>query len=269
MQDTMINAITALNVSKTYMGDGADAKGTLAIGCAEFGVKPGEFVSLLGPSGCGKSTLLYIIGGLERPTTGKIYVEGERVTGPNRKMAVVFQEMSNFPWRNGLQNVEFGLELRGVDARKRRSIAADMIGLVGLRGFEQHYPSQLSGGMNQRLALARALALDPDILLMDEPFGALDEQNRRLMGMELLRIWDATRKTVLFVTHSIQEAIQLSDRVLLMSSRPSRIREDIFVPLPRPRTIECLTSDLAKDIERRIWAALMEEVAGRAINEVE
>jgi NitT/TauT family transport system ATP-binding protein len=162
--------------------------------------------------------------------------------------------------------VEFGLELKGVAAITRRQTALAMIELVGLKGFEQKYPSHLSGGMNQRLAIARALALDPDILLMDEPFGALDEQTRRLMGLELLRIWNQTRKTILFVTHSIDEAIQLSDRIFLMSSRPSIIRDEIPVPLPRPRSIESLTSDIANDIERRIWKALMEEVGESTLN---
>lgn len=264
-----MQAISAKGISKSYLVDGVPEGAVVAIGSADFEIKPGEFVSLLGPSGCGKSTLLHIIGGLHKASAGQIFVEGEEVTGPNRKMATVFQQMSNFPWRTALQNVEFGLELRGVPPAKRRTVAEEMISLVGLKGFEHRYPSELSGGMNQRIALARALALDPDILLMDEPFGALDEQTRRLMGMELLRVWEATGKTVVFVTHSIQEAIQLSDRILLMSARPSHIRDDIPVPLPRPRTIECLTSDIAVAIERRIWAALMEEVGGRSINEIE
>jgi NitT/TauT family transport system ATP-binding protein len=177
---------------------------------------------------------------------------------------MVFQPMSLFPWRTALANVELGLELKGVSAEARRQTALAMIELVGLRGFEDKYPSQLSGGMNQRIAIARALALEPDILLMDEPFGALDEQTRRLMGMELLRIWDRTRKTIVFVTHSIDEAIQLSDRIVLMSARPSAICDEVLVPLPRPRTIESLTSEVANSIERRIWAALLEEVGGGA-----
>jgi NitT/TauT family transport system ATP-binding protein len=170
--------------------------------------------------------------------------------------------MSLFPWRTALANVELGMELKGIATDERRQTAMAMLELVGLEGFEHKFPAQLSGGMNQRVAIARALALDPDIMLMDEPFGALDEQTRRLMGLELLRIWDRTRKTIVFVTHSIDEAIQLSDRIVLMSARPSVIREEIPVPLPRPRTIESLTSEVANGIERRIWAALLEEVGG-------
>ena len=221
-------------------------------------------MSLLGPSGCGKSTLLDILSGLESPSGGEVQIGGERVTGPHPRMAMVFQQMSLFPWRTACANVEFGLLLRGIDAKTRREKALEMIELVGLKGFGHRFPSQLSGGMNQRLAIARALALDPDILLMDEPFGALDEQMRRLMGLELLRIQDRTRKTVVFVTHSIEEAILLSDRILIMSRRPSIIREEITVSLPRSRSIESLTTDVAKDIERRIWAVLMEEVGATA-----
>jgi len=230
-----------------------------AIRMADFQVGRGEFVSLLGPSGCGKSTLLDIVGGLERPTRGEVIIEDQKVESTPAKVAMVFQPFSVFPWRTALQNVEFGLELQKVDPRTRRKKALETIQLVGLAGFEGKYPSQLSGGMNQRLAIARALALDPDILLMDEPFGALDEQTRFLMGLELLRIWEATKKTVLFVTHSIAEAIQLSDRVLVMSRRPSVIREQIPILLPRPRSIESLTTDAAKKIEQRIWDILKTE----------
>jgi NitT/TauT family transport system ATP-binding protein len=258
------HVIEVKGVSKIFAEtDAKPGEGFVAIKCADIKVGDGEFVSLLGPSGCGKSTLLDIIGGLVPPSSGEIVIEGEAIHGPTPKIAMVFQSMSLFPWRTALDNVEFGLELKGADRDTRRQTALAMIELVGLKGFEEKYPSQLSGGMNQRVAIARALALNPDILLMDEPFGALDEQTRRLMGLELLRIWDRTRKTIVFVTHSIQEAIQLSDRILLMSSRPSTIREEIPVPLPRPRSIESLTSDIAKDIERRVWRALMEEVGER------
>jgi NitT/TauT family transport system ATP-binding protein len=250
--------IEAKAVTKLFGGAANDA--FLAIKRADLAVEAGEFVSLLGPSGCGKSTLLDIISGLEKSSSGEVTVEGQRLSGPHPKMAMVFQQNSLFPWRTALANVEFGLLLQGVDAETRRHKALDMIQLVGLQEFANKYPSQLSGGMNQRLAIARALALDPDILLMDEPFGALDEQTRRLMGLELLRIQDRTHKTIIFVTHSIQEAIQLSDRILLMSMRPSVIREEIRVPLPRPRSMETLTTDIAKDIERRVWSVLMEEV---------
>jgi NitT/TauT family transport system ATP-binding protein len=261
----MTAVIEVKNVCKIFGGTHAAAPGAVvAIKSVDLRVTRGEFVCLLGPSGCGKSTLLDIIGGLESPTAGAIMVEGQAIHGPSPKLAMVFQPMSLFPWRTALANVELGLELKGVGAGARRQTAMAMIELVGLLGFEDKYPAQLSGGMNQRVAIARALALDPDILLMDEPFGALDEQTRRLMGSELLRIWDRTRKTIVFVTHSIDEAIQLSDRIVLMSARPSTIREEILVPLPRPRTIESLTSDVANSIERRIWGALLDEVGSAA-----
>ncbi len=216
----MTDVIEVKGVSKMFAdSEEAGGGGLLAIKRADLRVAEGEFVSLLGPSGCGKSTLLDIIAGLERPTSGEIVIEGQAITGPHPKMAMVFQTMSLFPWRTIIDNVAFGLELKGTDAETRRQKALAMIELVGLKGFEQKYPSQLSGGMNQRVAIARALALEPDILLMDEPFGALDEQTRRLMGLELLRIWDRTRKTIVFVTHSIDEAIQLSDRIILMSAQ--------------------------------------------------
>lgn len=252
----VVNQISKVFEDSTRAGDAIEA-----IKNADFRVRRSEFVSLLGPSGCGKSTLLDIVGGLERPTTGEVVIEGEKIRGTHPKVAMVFQLMSVFPWRTAVENAEFGLELKNVDAKLRREKALEVIHLVGLGRFADKYPSQLSGGMNQRLAIARALALDPDILLMDEPFGALDEQTRFLMGLELLRIWEATKKTILFVTHSIAEAIQLSDRVLVMSSRPSVIREEIPVPLPRPRTIESLTTDVAKTIERQIWDILKVEAS--------
>jgi len=252
--------IVVKGVSKVFEDSSAKSGDPIeAIRNADFQVRRSEFVSLLGPSGCGKSTLLDIVGGLERPTSGEVVIEGEKIKGTHPKVAMVFQPMSVFPWRTAVENAEFGLELQNVAPKLRRQKALEVIQLVGLARFADKYPSQLSGGMNQRLAIARALALDPDILLMDEPFGALDEQTRFLMGLELLRIWEATKKTILFVTHSISEAIQLSDRVLVMSARPSVIREEIIIPLPRPRTIESLTTDIATSIERQIWDILKVE----------
>lgn len=256
----MEELISVSRVSKLFEDTTGDTGGAVeAIRTVDFRVKGGEFVSLVGPSGCGKSTLLDIVGGLERPTSGEVIIGKKKVEGPHPKVAMVFQLMSVFPWRTAVENVEFGLELQNVSPRMRREKAREVIQLVGLGGFEDKYPSQLSGGMNQRLAIARALALDPDILLMDEPFGSLDEQTRFLMGLELLRIWEATKKTVLFVTHSIAESIQLSDRVLVMSARPSVIKEQIQIPLPRPRTIESLTTETATKIERQIWEILKVE----------
>ena len=258
----MEELISVKRVSKIFEDSGVNTGGSVeAVGRVDFHVQRGEFVSLLGPSGCGKSTLLDIVAGLEPPTSGEVLIAGQTVKGPHPKTAMVFQSMSVFPWRTALENVEFGIELKGMEKKARREKARQVTQLVGLAGFEDKYPSQLSGGMNQRLAIARALALDPEILLMDEPFGALDEQTRFLMGLELLRIWEETRKTILFVTHSIAEAIQLSDRVLVMSARPSVIREEIPILLPRPRTIETLTTDIATQIERRIWDILKVEAS--------
>lgn len=253
-------SVSIENVSKTFGVPGTEF---VAIKQADAQIQPGEFVSILGPSGCGKSTLLDMVAGLATPSRGTVSIHGQPVTGPDERMAMVFQQMSLLPWRTIQANVEFGLEVRGVGEAQRRRTAREMIDLVGLNGFEEKYPSQLSGGMNQRVAIARALALDPEILLMDEPFGALDEQTRRIMGIELLRIWDKSGKTIVFVTHSISEAIQLSDRILLMSSRPSTIREIIDVPLARPRSIEDLSSETARDIELRVWKVLLEETEAK------
>jgi NitT/TauT family transport system ATP-binding protein len=252
--------IQVRKVGKTF----EDVTGTTggpveAIRAVDFEVGRGEFVSVVGPSGCGKTTLLDIIGGLDRPTSGEVFLDGERVEGPHPKMTMVFQVPSVFPWRTAQANVEFGLELCRVSPRIRRQRARQALHLVGLQGFEDKYPSQLSGGMNQRLAIARALALDPEVLLMDEPFGALDEQTRFLMGLELLRIWEATGKTILFITHSIAEAIQLSDRVLVLSARPSVVREEVRIDLPRPRTIDTLTIPAFQAIEHHIWDILKVE----------
>jgi NitT/TauT family transport system ATP-binding protein len=261
MEACVTPAIEVKDISKSFGGGSPSSPGAVtAIKQVNLTIAQGEFVTLLGPSGCGKSTLLDIIAGLEPSSAGTVLVEGEAIFGPSSKMGMVFQPMSLFPWRTALANVELGLEFKGIDAASRRQTALAMIELVGLAAFADKYPAQLSGGMNQRIAIARALALDPDILLMDEPFGALDEQTRRLMGAELLRIWDRTRKTIVFVTHSISEAIQLSDRIVLMSARPSVIRDEIPVPLPRPRNVESLTSDTASAIERRIWTTLLDEV---------
>src|SRR5436305_9490 len=183
-------------------------------------VREGEFLSIVGPSGCGKSTFLNVLLGLLRADSGELTVNGKRISGPGTDRAMVFQEFGLLPWRTVQHNVELGLELKGVASETRRSTSQRLIELVGLSGFEQHYPHELSGGMKQRVGLARALATDPEVLLMDEPFAALDAQTRDLMQVELLRIWQETQKTVLFVTHQIDEAIYLSDRVMVMSRRP-------------------------------------------------
>src|SRR5262245_917845 len=189
----------------------------------DFAVERGRFVSIIGPSGCGKSTLLRIIDGLIRPDSGRVLVDGAEVTEPGYDRAVVFQYFGLYPWRNVLDNVAFGLELQHVPKAERRRRSLANIKLVGLQGFEHHYPHELSGGMRQRVGLARALTLDPDIILMDEPFSAVDEQTRELLQHELLELWAKTRKTIIFVTHSIDEAVYMSDRIIVLSARPGRI----------------------------------------------
>jgi NitT/TauT family transport system ATP-binding protein len=216
-----------------------------------------EFLTVLGPSGCGKSTLLALIGGLVLPDAGEIRIAGEVPRGPDpRRVAMVFQDPGLFPWRTAIENVEFGLELQGVPAARRREIARGLLRPVGLMGFEQRYPRELSGGMKQRVGIARALALDAPILLMDEPFGALDEQTRLLMGEWLLGIWAETRKTVVFVTHSLQEAILLSQRIVVMTARPGRIKGAFDVDVPAPRHLDHPT---AVALRAGLWAAIRDE----------
>jgi len=225
-------------------------------------VAPHEFLTVLGPSGCGKSTLLSIIGGLVPPDRGEVRIAGEPATRPDpRRVAMAFQDPGLFPWRTALENVEFGLELQRVPPGRRREIARGLLEPVGLRGFEHRYPRELSGGMKQRVAIARALALDSPILLMDEPFGALDEQTRLLMGEWLLDIWARTKKTVVFVTHSLQEAILLSQRIVVMTSRPGRIKASFDVTLPDPRD---LSGSAATALRGELWAAIRDE-ARRAL----
>ena len=229
----------------------------LALEQVSLSVRPREFLTLLGPSGCGKSTLLGMIGGLVRPDAGQVLLDGEPSSAPNpRKVAMVFQDPGLFPWRTALDNVGFGLELQGVGAARRREVALGLLEPMGLRGFERKYPRELSGGMRQRVAIARALALDTPILLMDEPFGALDEQTRLLMGEWLVGIRRRTPKTVVFVTHSLQEAIALSDRIAVMSARPGRIKDLFEVPLPYPRD---LNSPEATDLRAKLWDQIREE----------
>jgi NitT/TauT family transport system ATP-binding protein len=195
----------------------------------------GQFVVLLGPSGCGKSTLLRMIAGLDIPTSGEVSIDGRRIVGPGADRGMIFQDYALFPWRNVANNIAFGMEARGLARAYRRRIAQELIDLVGLSGFEDSYPSHLSGGMQQRVALARALANDPEVLLMDEPFSAVDSQTRELLQDELLRVWQVKRKTIVFVTHDITEAAYLADRVITISARPGQIRSEIKVDLGRPR----------------------------------
>ena len=199
-------------------------------------VNPGEFVSLIGPSGCGKSTILSIVAGFLKPTSGEATVDGAKITKPGSDRGVVFQQYSLFPWLTVRKNVEFGLRMSGEPLANREQKARTLLGLAGLLAFENHYPDQLSGGMKQRIGIVRALATSPQVLLMDEPFGALDTQTRVVMQEILTNMWQQFRISVLFITHDIEESVFLSDRVYVMTSRPGRIKAEIKVPLPRPRT---------------------------------
>ena len=226
-------------------------------------VEEGEFLSIVGPSGCGKSTFLNVLLGLIRPDSGDVMIHGKPIAGPGTDRAMVFQEFGLLPWRTAQHNIELGLELKKVPADKRRAVADRLINLVGLAGFESHYPHELSGGMKQRVGLARALATDPEVLLMDEPFAALDAQTRDLMQAELLRVWREARKTVLFVTHQIDEAIFLSDRVIVFSARPGRVKASIAVEIERPRALRLKREPRFHALEDRIWSLIHDEVAAR------
>jgi len=223
-------------------------------------VGDGEFAVIVGPSGCGKSSLLYLIAGLNHPTGGEVLLDGAAVTTPGRDRGMVFQSYTLFPWLTVEQNVAFGLRLRKRPAAECREVARQYVREVGLDGFETAYPRQLSGGMMQRAALARAMANDPEVLLMDEPFGALDSQTRLVMQQLLLRVWEHHHKTVLFVTHDIEEAILLGDRIYVMTARPGRIKAEIAVPLSRPRDVEMVTAPAFVALKRRILDLLHEEV---------
>ena len=235
---------------------------TEAIGSISGSVGHGRFVSVIGPSGCGKTTLLDLVSGLQGPTSGTITIDGTPVDGPRRDTAVVFQEDSTLHWRTVLENVAFGLEVAGVPRKERLDRARNMIELVGLDGFETHRPRQLSGGMKQRVAIARALVMDPRILLMDEPFGALDQQTRWMVGQELTRIWEQTRKSVLFVTHDIHEAVLLSDEVWVLSQRPSRIKEVVQIDLERPRPSDVIREERFHELTTKLWDLLSAEMVG-------
>ncbi|MES2032306.1 MAG: ABC transporter ATP-binding protein [Pseudomonadota bacterium] len=234
---------------------------TRALEPTNLSVADNDFVTILGPSGCGKSTLLRMVAGLDTPTTGRIMLDGKAITGPGADRGMVFQSYTLFPWLTVSENISFGLRERGISQRERNDIARQWLEKVGLTSFANHFPKQLSGGMQQRTAIARALANDPKILLLDEPFGALDNQTRALMQELLLGIWERERKTVIFVTHDIEEAIFLASRVVVMSARPGRIKADIAVDLPHPRHYTIKTSPAFSDLKAR----LTEEIRVEAV----
>ncbi len=257
----MASYITATNVSLTFAPKNRTP--VTALNGFNVDVEEGEFVSIVGPSGCGKSTFLNVLLGLIPPNSGEMAIHGKRVAGPGQDRAMVFQEFGLLPWRTVEDNIGLGLELRGVGQAERKPIIQKFIEMVGLVGFEAHYPHELSGGMKQRVGLARALVTDPQVLLMDEPFASLDAQTRDLMQAELLRIWHEAKKTVLFVTHQIEEAVYLSDRVIIMTKRPGRSKRVIDIGLPRPRDYEMRVSQEFNRLRLEIWNELKDELNPR------
>jgi NitT/TauT family transport system ATP-binding protein len=255
MKQGIAAKLEARHIRKEF--DDGDSK-LLAIEDINLSVRESEFCVIVGPSGCGKSTFLYLAAGFEKPTSGDILLNGKPVKGPGPDRGFVFQEFALYPWKTVLGNVSFGLEIQGMKREEAKETAEKYIETIGLQGFENAYPHTLSGGMKQRVGIARALAYDPEVLLMDEPFGSLDAQTKKLMQQELLRVWSQTRKTVLYVTHSVVEASFLADRVVVLTARPSKVKGIIDIDIPRPRSY---TDENYLDVRERILGLLDEEVA--------
>lgn len=259
---SVYSKISFKDVTKRFsVREGKGVSEFTAVDRINLEVRPGEFMAIVGPSGCGKSTLLDLLAGLSKPTSGQILLDGKPITGPGLDRGIVFQQYALFPWRTAEANIEFGLEAKGVRAKERKERARHYLSLVGLSGFENRYPHELSGGMKQRVAIARSLAFDPEVLLMDEPFAALDAQTRESLQDELLRIWEQTGKTIIFITHGIEEAVYLGQRVAVMTARPGTIKRVIDIPLAS-RTME---EDIRSGTEfgklrHEIWSELREEV---------
>ena len=251
-----------IDIDQLHLRVGHGAQAFEAVQNVSLTVAPGEFVCLLGPSGCGKSTLLGALAGHLRPSRGGIAVDGRAVDGPHAERGLVFQHHTLFPWRKVVDNVAFGLKMQGVARAERRRRARELLALVGLEAFADHYPAQLSGGMKQRVEIARVLINHPRVMLMDEPFGALDAQTRLMMQQLLLDLWARIRTTIVFITHDIDEALFLADRVLVMSPRPGRIIEQIAVPFPRPRDASLVTSPAFTELKRRCLQLLHPTGAG-------
>jgi len=251
--------ITVENISVAYRQRG---QSVVALENLSFTVADEEFLCILGPSGCGKSTALHVIGGFIPLTTGVVRHNGQMVRGPGKERGVVFQQHNLFPWKTVEENIGFGPRMRGETKQRRKEIVSDYIKIIGLMGFERSYPEELSVGMKQRVALARAFANDPEVLLMDEPFASLDSQTALTMRQLLLKIWSQRRKMVIFVTHDIDEAILLADRVLVLSSRPGKLKGEFRIQLPRPRTSECLVTPHYVDLKKTILSSCHSEVMG-------
>ena len=232
---------------------------TIALNKVSLEVKDGEFVAVMGPSGCGKSTLLNIIAGLDTPTSGAVYIDGKKIEGTGTERGVVFQQYALFPWLTVLKNVMFGLKLQGKSDAEAKEIAMKYIKMVQLEDFVNHYPKELSGGMKQRVAIARAYAVKPEVLLMDEPFGALDAQTRTQLQTELLKTWESERKTCFFITHDVDEAIILAQRVIVMSARPGRIKDIVDIDIPYPRDQETKMSPRFMELKNHIWSQVYQE----------
>jgi len=247
--------IALVNVSKQFF----TPRSVHVLEDVTFGIRDKEFVCLLGPSGCGKSTLLNMVAGFDQPTSGKALFQGRPIERPAPERAVVFQEMALFPWLTALDNVTFGPVTQGMAKKEAQERAHRYIDLVGLTGFEKHYPAELSGGMKQRVEIARVLVMEPEALLMDEPFGALDAQTRSLMQELLLTVWDTYHQTVMFITHDVEEAIFIADTILVMTARPGRIKQAVPVPLERPRTLDMVTSAEFNECKRTVLELIREE----------
>ncbi len=249
-------ALETLDVKKVYTKDGRPLE---ILDVERFSVREGEFITVIGPSGCGKSTFLHIMGGFIKAESGSIRVYGEEVSGPGPDRGMMFQEFALFPWRTVAGNVAWGLEAQGVPRTRIDEVVRKYLEITGLADFGHHLPAELSGGMKQRVALARVLAFDPKVLLMDEPFGALDAQTRETMQEELTRLWERTRKTIVFVTHDIDEAVYLGDRVVVLTARPGRIREEVHIDLPRPRALDVKKSMRCHEYRNYIWDLIRSE----------
>ncbi|MEC5397328.1 ABC transporter ATP-binding protein [Uliginosibacterium sp. H1] len=263
-----MDRIVVTDVKKTFQlkpgqyvtVDGQDTDELTVLNGVDLTIRKGEFIVLVGPSGSGKSVLLDIIGGLTPASQGVVHLNGNRISKPDPKTSYVFQQYALFPWRTARDNVEYALEVRGVPQKERTETARRFLALFGLRDFEDRFPSQLSGGMQQRVAIARALAANPEVLLMDEPFAALDAQTREILQSELLKIWGEINTTVIFVTHSIDEAIYLADRVVVMTARPGTVKQVIDIDLPRPRDGDIRSSPEFNAYRHQVWEALRDEV---------